>query len=417
MIRKLRRKFVFINMATVGVVLLVGLTMLMGFTASRQHAAAEAALDAALTFPALQDIPRRFDPPGADGLPPMRDRQGKENFFSSFCVQLDAQGGIVDTSLRNLSITQEDIRTAVDAALDSGRTEGVLTRLRLRFRMEKTADGLRIAFVDRAQDWSTLRTLGLSCLAGFALAMAALLCVSLYLSRWALRPVQAAWDQQRQFIADASHELKTPLTVILANTGILLSNPDQTVDAQRRWVENTRDEGLRMKKLVDDLLFLARADAGRMQPVRTPISLSDAVWSAVLPFESVAYEKGITLDADVQPDLTAPTDEAQLRQAVSILMDNACKYAPAGGSVCVVLRKSQNRPLLTVRNTGTAIPPEALPHLFERFYRADASRAHDAGGYGLGLSILYTIARANGWKLSVESTEASGTTFSILFPA
>ncbi|MGN1250082.1 MAG: sensor histidine kinase [Candidatus Spyradocola sp.] len=417
MIRKLRRKFVFINMATVGVVLLVGLTMLLGYTASRQHAAAEAALDAALTFSAVQDIPRRFDPPGADGMPPMRDRQGKEDFFSSFCVQLDAQGNVVDTSLLNLSIAQEDIATAVDAALDSGRTEGTLTRLRLRFRMEETADGLRIAFVDRAQDWSTLRTLGLSCLVGYALAMAALLCVSLYLSRWALRPVQAAWDQQRQFIADASHELKTPLTVILANTGILLSNPDQTVDAQRRWVENTRDEGLRMKKLVDDLLFLARADAGRMQAVRTAINLSDAVWSAVLPFESVAFEKGIALDADVQPDLTAPADEAQLRQAVSILMDNACKYAPAGGSVCVMLRRAQNRPLLTVRNTGSVIPPEALPHLFERFYRADASRAHDAGGYGLGLSILDTIARTNGWKLSVESTEASGTTFSILFPA
>lgn len=417
MINKLRRKFVLINMATVGVVLLVGLAALLGVTASRQSTAAEAALSAALTFPAEQDIPRRFDLPGADGLPPMRGGQGKEDFFSSFCVQLDEQGAIAMASMRNLSIAPEDVVTAVDAALGSGQSAGTLTRLRLSFRMEPSPEGLRIAFVDRSQDWATLRTLGLSCLAGFALAMAALLFVSLYLSRWALRPVQAAWDQQRQFIADASHELKTPLTVILANTGILLSNPGQAVDAQRRWVENTRDEGLRMKKLVDDLLFLARADAGRFQTVLRPVNLSDAVWSAVLPFESVAFEKGIALDTDVQPDLTAPADEAQLRQAVSILMDNACKYAPAGGSVCVTLKKQQARPLLTVRNTGAPIPPEALPHLFERFYRADASRAHDAGGYGLGLSILDTIARAGGWKLSVESTEASGTTFSILFPA
>ena len=179
MINRLRRKFVLINMATVGVVLLIGLAALMGFTVNRQRIAAEAALSAALTSPAEQDIPRRFDPPGADGLPPMRGGQGREDFFSSFCVQLDAQGAIVNTSLRNLSIAPEDVATAVDAALGSGQSAGTLTRLRLSFRIESLPEGLRIAFVDRSQDWATLRTLGLSCLAGFALAMAALLFVSL----------------------------------------------------------------------------------------------------------------------------------------------------------------------------------------------------------------------------------------------
>ena len=183
MINRLRRKFVLINMATVGVVLLIGLAALMGFTVNRQRTAAEAALSAALTFPAEQDIPRRFDLPGADGLPPMRGGQGKEDFFSSFCVQLDEQGAIAMASMRNLSIALEDVVTAVDAALGSGQSAGTLTRLRLSFRMEPSPEGLRIAFVDRSQDWATLRTLGLSCLAGFALAMAALLCVSLYLSR------------------------------------------------------------------------------------------------------------------------------------------------------------------------------------------------------------------------------------------
>lgn len=415
MIRKLQRKFVLINMAMVGVVLLAVFALLIGFTVQRQLSSVNNALNMALLMRPDMDEPRRFEDFNLDKQPPFHFELDKESFFSSFCAELDENGELITVMRRNMSITDEDVETAVDAALSEGRENGTLTHLRLSYRLAQTSEGLHIAFVDRSLDWSTLRTLTLTCFAVFVLAMLALFAVSLYLSRWAIKPAQAAWDQQRQFVADASHELKTPLTVILANIGLLLSNSNETIASQRRWVESTRDEGLHMKKLVDDLLFLARADADRVQAPRVSINLSDAVWSAVLPFESIAFEKGIALDSDIDPDIDLIANAQQMHQAVSILLDNACKYTPSGGCIQVTLKKTAGKPILSVHNTGTSIDPKAIPHLFERFYRADYSRERDAGGYGLGLAILDTIVRAHNGKVCVESNAQTGTRFTIHF--
>ena len=419
MIRKLRLKFILICMLMSGAVLLSVLALLIGSTVQQQNAQADSALTMALELRPDMDEIRRFPLPN-DDLPPFdgffRPRQEQlERMGSTLCVWLDENGGILDSAAMNLSLGEEDIAAMVQAALSQGKDEGFLPNADLAYRIAHDEHGMRIAFTDRSMDMQMLRSLIFSCAGVFVLAMLALFAASLYLSHWALRPVKKAWDRQRQFVADASHELKTPLTVILANTGLLLNNPDQTVDSQRRWVENTRDEGLRMKKLVDDLLFLAKADADRTKPDRVPMNLSDAVWSAVLPFESIAFERGQSLVTDIEPDLTVTADKPQVIQAVSILMDNACKYAPAGGSITVTLKKAQNRAQLIVHNTGEPIPSSALPHLFERFYRADASRARDAGGYGLGLSILQTLCRQNGCKVAVDSSAEKGTAFTLTF--
>lgn len=209
------------------------------------------ALERAWTTPPKFELSDRwFKPP-----------KGGFSLFPVFGVALDQNGKILLVTSNNVEVSDELVQKAVESALSSGSTEGVLGDLMLRYRVEKTPSGLRLAFIDRTHELRSLLKLLLTSLAALLGGFAAFLVVSLYLSRWALRPVERAWEQQRQFVADASHELKTPLTVILANTGILLSHQNDTIEQQRKWIKNTEAEAERMKKLVDDLLFLAKADA------------------------------------------------------------------------------------------------------------------------------------------------------------
>ena len=221
--------------------------------------------------------------------------------------------------------------------------------------------------------WPLIRS---SLLVG-ALALGGFFVISLMLSGLALKPAEEAWEQQRRLVADASHERKTPLTVILTNTGILLAHSGDTIAQQQKWVEYIWDEAQRMRALVEDLLFLAKSDAGKeTSPVTAPVDVSELTWSALLPFEPVAFEQGVEMESEIADQLTVQGNADQLRRLVAILLDNAVKYAGNGDRVKLVLsRPERGGVCLTVHNTGPAIPPEHLPHLFERFYRADDSRA------------------------------------------
>lgn len=227
--------------------------------------------------------------------------------------------------------------------------------------------------------------------------------------------LQTTEEARRRFVSDASHELKTPLTVLLADADILLAHGEDTVESQRKWVEAIREEGLRMKGLVQDLLYLARGDAGQRAAARETVSLSDAVERCVLAFEPVAFEAGLTLDSDTAPNLSVTGDGEELRRLCAILLDNACKYGQQGGQITVTL-KGGERAVLTVHNTGEPIPPEAQAHLFERFYRADAARSRETGGYGLGLSIAAAIVEGHRGKITVHSAPGEGTAFTVTLP-
>ncbi len=228
-----------------------------------------------------------------------------------------------------------------------------------------------------------------------------------------LGPVKEAWRSQKQFVADASHELKTPITVILANAGILLGHKDSTIREQQKWVEYISAEAGRMKELVENMLFLTRSDTEGNHTVRSSVNLSDVVVSCLLVFESVAFESGLKLNGEVAPELYVNGNEGELKQLVMILLDNACKYTEEKGSVTVILERSQDKVRLSVNNTGDGIRPEDLPHLFERFYRADKSRARNQGGYGLGLAIARQIVVNHKGKITVESNPKNGTTFRV----
>ena len=415
MIRRLRRKFILINLLLVGLVLTVVFALLVASNARRLSDQSEAAMRMALNW--QDDENPRFE---IGAPPPDREAQEDEKRFSMVPVFVVT---VEDGTITNVNdggqvnVSEETAEEAAELALEAGTNRGLLGSLKLRFLVEQVPDGtMRIAFADYTWETSSLRTLILSCLLIWCLAMAAFFFVGLFLSVLALRPAEKAWKQQRQFVADASHELKTPLTVILANTGIVLAHPDEPVSAQSKWLEYTQEEARQMKGLVEDLLFLAKSDAARQEFHAAELDLSEVVQGCLLPFEPVAFEAGVQLEARVDPGLTLTGDEAQLRRLIRILLDNGIKYAGGIGTVTLTLTRQQEKLRLSVHNTGAAIPPEHLPHLFERFYRADAARDRAQGGYGLGLAIAKAITEQHRGSITVASRPDTGTVFTVLLP-
>lgn len=240
--------------------------------------------------------------------------------------------------------------------------------------------------------------------------------LSFFLARMSLRPVEHAFSEQQRFVQDASHELKTPLTVILANLSILKSHPTATIHEEVLWIQNTETEAKRMQELTERLLFLAKADAKKLPPRSEVLSLSTLVESTALPFTALAFERKLSLALDIAPALSVSGDAQTLAQLLAILLDNALKYAAPGTEVTVRLCRQKKHALLSVHNNGELIPADALPRLFDRFFRVDKSRARAAGGYGLGLSIAKTIANAHGGDIRAESTAEHGTVFTVTLP-
>ena len=394
MLKSLKRKLLAMMMTMVSLVLLTVFAALLAGTYSGQKANIDQTLARALGPGFGMDMPK--EPFGRQ----VRD----ERIMTSISLLVNGQGEVLFSTADSVDISAEDLALATEAAL-TGPEQGWLRELGLFYmRRDTVADALnggqrsapfeqrapdspesgglsatlegryegealsQIAFVSDHTLRQAMRDLiGSSLLVGCA-ALILLFLISLFLAGWALRPVERAWDQQRQFVSDASHELKTPLTVILANLDILRRHEGDSIRAQRKWLDSSEAEAQHMKQLVEDLLTLARLD------------------------------------------------EARLRQLTTILLDNACKYAGKGGSVTVSLTASGDKARLSVSNTGDVIPPEQLRHLFERFYRADPARTGGQSGYGLGLAIASGIAQLHSGRITALSDAEHGTVFSVTLP-
>ena len=286
--------------------------------------------------------------------------------------------------------------------LSQPQQEGIVERYGLRYLRQDNGLYQNIAFVDMSMETTMLHRLMRSYFLIVLAALILLLGVSILLSRWATAPVEKAWRQQRQFLSDASHELKTPLTVILSNAELLEAAPMDQRPA--RWRDNILSEAKQMKVLVEQMLTLARADNNPMPSASAMevVSLSDLATDCALAFEPVAFEAGKPLEYEIAPDPTVTGDRDKLRRLISILLDNAIKYGADGGTIRLKLQKSDRHAQLVVSNPGEPIPQDKLPHLFERFYRADDSRG-EKSGFGLGLSIAATVAQEHKASLRAES--------------
>jgi two-component system OmpR family sensor kinase len=231
-----------------------------------------------------------------------------------------------------------------------------------------------------------------------------------------LERLEGAFKRQRQFTADASHELRTPVTLLLTQLDVALARPRASEEYQRVLVA-MREDVVRLQRLVNALLVLARGDAGQDHLEFKQLDLGDLAEQISAALQALAAERDIRLATSTRPGVTVQGDETRLTQLIVNLVDNGLAHTPAGGSVTVTaeVEPGDAAAVLSVRDTGVGIASEHLPHLFERFYRVDPSRS-SSGGSGLGLAISRSIAEAHGGRIEVESQPGRGTTFRVRLP-
>ncbi|EKQ56737.1 MULTISPECIES: HAMP domain-containing sensor histidine kinase [unclassified Clostridium] len=411
MITKLKKKFVFINMVLIFIIL--SFTFAAAYISTKDRLIRDSNDILQKTIEQENEIHKdqinlgelnTYSPP-----PPPQ--------ILSFAVQLDKNNNITDVFYNDMDKSNDStLVTLVNSALTDNNITGLIQNNNYRFLKHPNEKGTKIAFADRSLEISTLNSLLKTFILVGLGSLSAFFIVSLYLASWAVKPIKRSWEQQRQFVADASHELKTPLTVILANTDIILSHKNDTIINQLKWINYIKTEGERMTSLVNDLLFLAKTDANKNEVILSKINLSDIVWNCVLPFESIAFEEEKIINTEISPDAFINGDNNRLKQLLFILIDNAIKYCNEKGYINVTLSQTQDKVNLSVNNTGAPIPEDKILHIFDRFYRVDESRARKKDGYGLGLAIAKSIVETHKGKMSVFSSESEGTTFIVTFP-
>ena len=404
MIRKLRLKFVAVCMAMVTAVLAAVCFAI--FAALRGNVAD---LSREVLHRVIQEEGRRPEIGVEIG--------GDKLLLPYFTVSVWPGGGgtyaayVTGGTYAGLEDTAE-LTAILEDCLSQEPPEGVIQSYSLRYLRRDNGLYRRLAFVDMSMERAMLREMMGSYLRIALAAFLLLLGVSAVLARWATGPVERAWGQQGQFLSDASHELKTPLTVILSNAELLSALPLEERPA--RWTDNILSESRQMKNLVEEMLTLARADHMAQPAVLAEVSLSELAEDCALAFEPVAFEAGKPLEYHVAEEVFVLGDGDRLRRLVSILLDNAVKYGAEGGTITLALEKTERQARLTVANPGEPIPAEQLRRLFERFYRADASRG-EKSGFGLGLSIAAVIAQEHKGSLRAES-DAASTRFAFSVP-
>lgn len=331
-----------------------------------------------------------------------REPSPGNNALAYFLIEVDDAGTVKNTEGDAFHFEVEPSELA-RLALDGARDIGELEEYSLRFVRRRIPDGWKIAFHDlEFEKRFSLSVLVTSLFVGCG-ALFLFFLLSLALAHWVTGPMEQAWNRQKQFVADASHEMKTPLTVILSNADMLYSHYGAQDAQLQRWTDNIREEGIRMRRLVESMLFLARSDASLAAPeLSERVDWSDTVESSVLTFEPLVYEHGFSIESDIQPGCTVQGNPDQLHRLSDILLDNAVKYSLPSGLIRVTLRRETGRAaLLTVSNPASEISEQQAGKLFDRFFRLDPARTGQKG-YGLGLSIAQSIASAAKGRIWME---------------
>ena len=417
MIQRLRWKFVAIIMTVVTLLLAAICSFLFVTVRGSLQEDSISVLRRVITQKGESVVMWDPDSGGILSINPFREQEVSLPYFT-VAVNHQGQAAVLDSKFYNLN-DEEALLQVVQAGLDAQSDIGVLANYKLRYLRKTTTSGWRIAFTDMTQEISTTRNLLRNLLLIGGSALVGFFFISLLLARWATRPAERAWKQQRQFVADASHELKTPLTVVLSNVDMLQEYSVQPQDArQQRWLGNIRASSEQMKDLVEEMLTLARSDAGGQQAlVHQQVNFSDLVDDALLRFEPAVFEAGKQLEDAVTEELYVTGDGGKLKRLVDILLDNARKYTPEGGHIWVTLvADGRNRIQLTVRNEGTPIPAQDLEHIFEPFAQEFNSARSSFGGTGLGMPIAKSLVETMGGNIEFESEKNVGTTFRLKIP-
>lgn len=426
MLKKLKRRFVRINMLLLGAVILFIYASICTATYRQEKAEIDRTLEKLLTF---QQTASLAEMPGEEPVPEIlpdtrnsfhgqRPQLGQNEpmpYVYAYSVFVSPDGTVQSSTEYGGGMEEETLTRAVAQVLAAENEKGSLSSLRLVYASKTLPGGTVIAFASTDHLFTSLKNTALVSGGVCAAALILLYFISRMLAGYAMRPVERAWEQQKRFVADASHDLKTPLTVILANMDILTGHREQSVESQMQWVRSTADEAGYMRGLAEQMLELAKSETPSENTVLTETDISEISERVALQMEPVAFDSGVKLDCRIAAGVRLMSAEQPYVRLVHILLDNAIKYSEGDRPVSLCLTADRGGAVLTVTNYGNPIPPQDLPHIFDRFYRADGART--VGGHGLGLAIAKNLAASLGGRMTAESTPEGGTVFTVTFRA
>jgi len=312
-------------------------------------------------------------------------------------------------------IEDKDLSLIVKTILNKDESTGTLKDFVIRYyKAEPNSNGeIVIVLGNYAGEKQYLSKLISVAIGSFSFGISIIFLISLLVSKKITKPLENVWRNQQQFIANASHELKTPISVIMANNNILLNHQDDKIADRIQWINSTQVVSLQMKELLNEMLYLAKYDAKLVRVEKKRLDFSELVHSTVLSFDSVAFENNVEINLTADNGIFVNGNEVELRNLIGILLENAIKYSDKGNGVDVILKRVKKRVEFTVKNHGEVIGQDEIPFVFDRFYRVDKSRSKKISGFGLGLSIAKNIVDSHNGSITCESNVNSGTSFTV----
>lgn len=337
---------------------------------------------------------------------------------NSIIVFVDGANGEIGYISDEGYFSREILDEVVESVMDKSKQKG---RIKvgdhfLAYDLYQFYDVVRIVIYDYSLLQGSLTGLLFILLGVYVLSLGTLFVVSRMYADRAVKPIESAFNKQRELVANASHELKTPITVIGTSLSIINSNPTESVDGQKKWFNNIHAQTQRMSGLVNDMLDLAKADSFDSDIALSKINLSGILQGVLLSMEAAFYDNGFSINEKIAEDIVVRGDAENLEKLCYILIDNAVKYTPKQGAIDISLTAERRRAILAIRNFGVSIPSEKLPKLFDRFYRGEESHATGTvQSFGLGLAIAKSIVDGLGGNISVDSKENEWTEFRVSF--
>ncbi|MBO5440725.1 MAG: HAMP domain-containing histidine kinase [Clostridia bacterium] len=398
MLKKLKNKFILINMLTVGIVLLLIVLSMTIITYNREIKRTED-----MVWNGKFDKFIKIDSSEEMIMDPVFLQH---NYFKNTEIAfVDKQGNICETPRPEIF---EKINSLKE---QKGKAFGVIYA---KHKVRETNFGDYEYCIVISQLSTINRQVQGIFFIGLSVVLSAM-CIFYFISRKladvVVKPAEEAWKNQKRFVADASHDLKTPLTVIMANNEIMLSHPDSTIDQMSKWLDSTKIEGEHMRELINQMLDLAKSEILSSTLKLQEANISELTEKIALQLEPIAYEKNVGIETEITENIFLESDSNEYMRLLRILVDNAIKYAPKDTKILIGLRTVKKSIVLYINNKGDVIPKEELKHIFERFYRSDSARTK--GGFGLGLSIAKNIVTALNGEITASSNETNGTTFTV----
>lgn len=443
MLKDYRKRFILYNMVLSGSVLLVAFVILGTFLYRSEYRTLEGTMSTilkpwnshsgAVLDPKEKEPEKRTesrDEPDQSKAPRDKPKQENKQDRRTEARKEDddvdnATAGLFTTAILNrnddtISVISNDyvydtelIGLAVREAASSSDSFGKLGKYGMIYYCERTAEDVKVAFITSSYiSFKILRTELFLALV-FVILITFIFLISLKLSKTAVRPLEQAIEMERNFVADISHDLKTPITIVLTNNSILRSNPTMEFEERKQWTDSTEAAAKNMMKLVNEMLTLSMLESVDKAVNKERVSLSMTAEKCVLQLESVAYEQDITVNTEIDDDVSIFSTAEYTERICTGLIDNALKYEPSGGMIDVKVSSGKKSAVLTVHNHGSFISENDLPHIFERFYRSDKARSTKQG-YGLGLPIIKQITELIGARIEAES-DTYGTSFTVFF--